>query len=102
MAVGALFMAGCVAPVGFALWIPAAVLAAILIAVGLRAVRNVFFGFVAGVGVVLIAVGILDATYVAISFLGAFVILGAVTGYAAFGPRTSHAERPLPPPADEQ
>ncbi|MDQ2622382.1 MAG: hypothetical protein M3Y45_05000 [Actinomycetota bacterium] len=100
-AVGVLFMVGCVAPVGFVIWIPAAVLALILITVGNRSVRPMFFGFVAGIGVTLIVVGILNTIYLPASFLGLFLIAGSVTGFVAFGPRVSHAEPPLPVKSDE-
>jgi len=97
LAVGALFMVGCVAPIGFVAWIPAAVLALAAIALGARSMRF-FFAFVAGIGAVLLVVGVRDSTYVTMAFLGVFVIAGAGTGFAAFGPRTSHAEPPASPP----
>lgn len=101
LVVGALFMVGCVAPVGFTMWIPAAVLALILLAVGSRAVRAMMFGFVAGVGATVIVVGLLNTTYLAASFLGLFLIVGSVTGFVAFGPRVSHAEPPHPGKSEE-
>ncbi len=101
-AVGLIFTVGFFASVGSALWIVAVVLAAALIGLGVRSVRYGFFGFVAGTGLALIAVGIAGETGVAVCFLGAFVILGSITGFIAFGPRTSHAEPPLPPAPGEE
>ncbi len=100
MVVGALFMIGCVAPVGFTMWIPAGVIALGLIGLGNRSIRPVF-GFIAGIGATLIVVGLLNTTYLPASFLGVFLILGSVTGFVAFGPRVSHAEPPTPVKGEE-
>lgn len=93
LAVGVLFMVGCVAPIGFLLWIPAAVLAGALIALGIRSPRY-FFAFVTGLGLTLVGLGIVNGTYTVMLFYGVVVIGGGIVFYAAFGPRTSHADPP--------
>lgn len=93
IAVGVLFMVGCIAPVGFLVWIPAAVLAAALIALGARSPRN-FFPFVCGIGLTLMVLGVINGTYVVMLPFGATTVAGGIVFYAAFGPRSSHAEPP--------
>ena len=91
--VGLLFMLGCITPVGFLLWIPAALLAGLLILTGARSPRF-FFAFGAGLGLALVALGILNGTYIAMLFYGLVLIGGGVVSFAAFGARTSHADPP--------
>ncbi len=92
-AVGVLFMLGCITPVGFLLWIPAAALAAALISMKVRSPRY-FFAFVTGLGVTLIALGIVNGTYVVMLLYGTVLTAGGIVFFAAFGPRTSHADPP--------
>ena len=92
-AAGVLFMLGCITPIGFLLWIPAAVLAGVLIAAGIRSPRF-FFAFVAGIGLTLISLGILNGTYVIMLLYGSVLTAGGVVFFSAFGPRTSHADPP--------
>jgi hypothetical protein len=92
-AVGVLFMTGNIAPVGKVLWIPAAVLAAALLAAGARTPRY-FFACVAGIGATLVGLAIVNDTYLFMAFYGTVLIGGGITGFLAFGPRTSHADPP--------
>ena len=92
-AVGVLFMLGCITPTGFLFWIPAAVFAAILIAVGIRSPRY-FFSFVFGIGLTLIGLGIVNGTYVLMLLYGSVLVGGGTVFFTAFGPRTSHADPP--------
>jgi len=92
-AVGVLFMVGCIAPVGKLLWIPAAVLAAALIALGARTPRY-FFAVVAGIGATLIALALINTTYFFMAFYGSVLVAAGATGFLAFGPRVSHADPP--------
>ncbi|MBN8867041.1 MAG: hypothetical protein J0H98_05770 [Solirubrobacterales bacterium] len=92
-AVGVLFMVGCIAPIGFLDWIPAVLLAVVLVVLGVRSPRY-FFAFVAGIGVTLICLGIVNGTYVLMLLYGTVVLTGGIVFYAAFGPRTSHADPP--------
>jgi hypothetical protein len=92
-AVGILFMIGCIAPIGFVVWIPAAVLAAILIALRFRTPRY-FFSFVVGIGLTLVTLGIVNGTYVLMLLYGTILVAGGSVFFAAFGPRTSHADPP--------
>ncbi len=92
-AVGLLFMIGCIAPIGFFDWIPAAILAGVLIALKVRSPRY-FFAFAAGIGVALIGLGLVNGTYAIMLLYGTVVTAGGVVFYAAFGPRTSHADPP--------
>lgn len=90
---GAAFMAGIIAPVGFLLWIPAAVLAGAGIALGARSLRYLLV-FIVGSGLTLVVFGIVNTTYITITFFGLLVVMGGATGFAAFGPRVSRAEAP--------
>lgn len=92
-AVGILAMAGCVAPVGFLLWIPAAALAGLLIAFKVRSPRY-FFSFVTGLGLTLFGLGILNGTYAILLLFGLLVIAGGIVFFTAFGSRISHADPP--------
>jgi len=92
-AVGVVFMVGCIAPIGFLMWIPAAALAAIAVALRARSVRYLF-AFVAGIGLTLIALGIVNGTYVLMLLYGSVLVSGGSVFFAAFGPRTSHADPP--------
>lgn len=94
-AVGALLMAGAVFAVGPRIWIPAGILAVTLLAAGARSMRF-SFSFVAGLGLTLVIYGLAQTKHLPVSFLGLFVIISGTVGFAAFGPRTSHA---LPPEA---
>jgi len=93
VAVGILFMIGCIAPIGFFDWIPAAVLAIVLIWRGVRSPRYLF-PFVAGIGLTLIGLGIVNGTYVIMLLYGSVLLAGGIVFYSAFGPRTSHADPP--------
>lgn len=93
VAVGILFMVGCIAPVGFLLWAPAVVLAGILIALRARSPRY-FFPFVVGIGITLLSLGITNGTYVLMLLYGTILVAGGSVFFAAFGPRTSHADPP--------
>lgn len=93
MAAGVLFMVGCIAPIGFLCWIPAAIVAGALIAAGARSPRY-FFSFVAGIGLTLIALGATNGTYVLMLLYGSVLVAGGSVFFAAFGPRTSHADPP--------
>ena len=93
MAVGILFMVGTIAPVGKILWVAAAIVASGLIAAKVRTPRY-FFAFIAGIGVTLITLGIVNHTYVFMLFYGTVLILGGIVAFAAFGPRTSKADGP--------
>lgn len=90
---GAAFMAGCIAPAGFLLWIPAAAFAGAGVALGTRSLRYLLV-FVVGIGLTLIVFGIVNTTYITITFFGLLVVMGGATGFAAFGPRTSRADAP--------
>lgn len=92
-AVGVLFMLGCITPIGFLLWVPAALLASVLIAVGVRSPRY-FFAFVFGLGLTLVSLGLTNGTYVLMLLYGSVLVGGGVVFYTAFGPRTSHADPP--------
>lgn len=92
-AVGIFFMVGNIAPIGFVLWIPAALLAGALIAFGVRSPRY-FFAFVFGIGVTLVGLGLVNGTYVLMLLYGSVLIGGGIVFFAAFGPRTSHADPP--------
>lgn len=92
-AVGVLFMIGCISPVGFLLWVPAAALGAVLIALKIRSPRY-FFAFVFGLGLTLIGLGITNGTYVIMLLYGTVLVAGGTVFFAAFGPRTSHADPP--------
>jgi hypothetical protein len=93
LAVGALFMIGCIAPISFFDWIPAALLAGFLVWRGVRSPRY-FFAFAAGIGIALVGLGIVNSTYRILLLYGIVVIAGGIVFYSAFGPRTSHAEPP--------
>jgi hypothetical protein len=93
LAVGVLFMIGCIAPIGFFDWIPAVALGGILIWRGVRSPRY-FFAFVAGIGATLLCLGVVNGTYKIMLLYGSVVIAGGIVFYAAFGPRTSHADPP--------
>lgn len=86
-------MVGCIAPIGFLMWIPAAVVIGALVAAGFRTPRY-FFAFVAGIGVTLITLGIVNGTYVLMLLYGTVLVAGGSVFFAAFGPRTSHADPP--------
>lgn len=90
---GILFMLGCITPVGSLLWIPAAVLAGVLISLKVRSPRY-FFAFVFGIGVTLIGLGIVNGTYVLMLLYGSVLVGGGTVFFTAFGPRTSHADPP--------
>ena len=92
-AVGVLFMLGCITPTGFLFWIPAAVLAAVLIGLKIRSPRF-FFAFASGIGITLIGLGIVNSTYLVMVLFGIFLTTGGIVFYSAFGPRTSHADPP--------
>lgn len=92
---GAAFMVAMIAPVGLILWVPAFLLAVAGILLGARSGRFVFT-FVTGIGLALIVFGLVNLTYITITFFGLLVALGGATGFAAFGPRTSRAEPPAP------
>ena len=92
-AVGVLFMVGVIAPVGKILWIPAAIIAAILIGVHIRTPRY-FFAFVSGIGATLIGLGIYNTTYIALILYGSVLVTAGIVAFAAFGPRTSKADGP--------
>ena len=93
LAVGVLFMVGCIAPISFFDWIPAALLAGFLIWRGVRSPRY-FFAFAAGIGITLFGLGIVNGTYRILLLYGTVVTAGGIVFYNAFGPRTSHAEPP--------
>lgn len=88
-----MFMVGCIAPIGFLMWIPAAILAAALITKGVRSPRF-FFAFTTGIGVTLLALALVNGTYVIFLLYGTVVTVGGIVMFSAFGPRTSHAEGP--------
>ncbi|HMT03979.1 MAG: hypothetical protein KDB48_00190 [Solirubrobacterales bacterium] len=92
-AVGVLFMVGCIAPVGFLIWLPAAVLAGLLVTLKVRSPRY-FFAFVGGLGVTLMTLGLINGTYVLMLLFGSVLVAGGIVFFAAFGPRTSHADPP--------
>ncbi len=92
-AAGVLFMVGCIAPVGFLMWIPALVLIAVLLAMGVRSPRS-FFAFATGIGVTLITLAIVNHTYVMFLLYGTVVTVGGIVMFSAFGPRVSHAQGP--------
>lgn len=96
---GAAFMAGCIAPVGVMLWIPATALIAVGLAVGARSLRYLLV-FVVGTGLTLVVFGITNTTYITITFFGLLLVMGGATGFAAFGPRVSRAEVPPAEPDD--
>ena len=93
-AVGVLFMVGTIAPVGKVLWIAAAIVAAVLIFVVKARTPRYFFAFVAGIGATLITLGIVNHTYIVMVLYGTVLIAAGITAFAAFGPRTSHADGP--------
>ena len=93
VAVGVLFMLGCITPTGFLFWVPAAILAALLIGLGVRSPRF-FFPFVSGIGLTLITLGTFNGTYVVMLLYGTVLTAGGIVFFAAFGPRTSHADPP--------
>jgi len=93
LAVGTLFMVGCIAPIGFFDWIPAVILGAVLVWRGVRSPRY-FFPFVSGIGVALFGLGAVNGTYAIMLLYGTVVTAGGIVFYAAFGPRTSHADPP--------
>ncbi len=92
-AVGVLFMVGIIAPVGKLLWIPAAILALLLVAAKIRSPRY-FFAFVAGIGATLIGLALVNTTYIFMAFYGTVLVSAGIVGFMAFGPRTSHADPP--------
>ncbi len=92
-AVGVLFMLGCITVVGFTFWIPAAILGGVLIALKVRSPRY-FFAFVFGLGLTLISLGIINGTYLVMVLYGSVLTGGGLVFFAAFGPRTSHADPP--------
>ena len=92
-AAGVLFMVGCIAPIGFLMWIPAFALIAALIFMGVRSPRS-FFAFASGIGSTMIALAILNHQYVIFVLYGTVVTVGGIVMFSAFGPRTSHAEGP--------
>jgi hypothetical protein len=91
--VGILFMIGIIAPIGFLTWIPAAIIAGILWAGGMRSPRFAF-PFVSGLGLTLIGLGLIHDKYIFMVFYGTVLLSAGIVGYAAFGPRTSHADGP--------
>ncbi len=91
--VGILFMLGNITPIGFLFWIPAGILAGVLIALGVRSPRY-FFAFVFGLGVTLIGLGLTNGTYVLMLLYGSVLVGGGTVFFTAFGPRTSHADPP--------
>lgn len=93
LAVGILFMVGCIAPIGFFDWIPAVILAGVLVYLKVRSPRYLF-PFVAGIGLTLIGLGLVNGTYVIMLLYGSVLVAGGIVFYAAFGPRTSHADPP--------
>ena len=92
-AAGVLFLVGCIAPVGFLMWIPAFALMLGLLAMGVRSPRS-FFAFASGIGVTLIALAIVNHTYVMFLLYGTVVTVGGIVMFSAFGPRVSHAQGP--------
>lgn len=92
-AVGVLFMVGTIAPVGKLLWIPAVILALLLVAAKIRSPRY-FFAFVAGIGATLIGLALVNTTYIFMAFYGTVLVSAGIVGFMAFGPRTSHADPP--------
>jgi len=92
-AVGVLFMVGSIAPVGKVLWIPA-VIGAILLAVAKVRSPRYFFAFVAGIGATLIVLALINTTYIFLAFYGTVLLSAGIAFFAAFGPRTSHADPP--------
>ncbi|MDQ2699964.1 MAG: hypothetical protein M3Y23_01410 [Actinomycetota bacterium] len=99
LAVGVLFMTGNITPVGKILWIAGAVLAAGLLVAGARSPRY-FFAFVAGIGVTLIVLAIVNTTYILMLLYGSVLLAAGIVGFAAFGPRTSKADGPETFPRD--
>lgn len=93
VAVGLFFMLGCITPPGFFLWIPALLLAGVLIWLGVRSPRY-FFAFIVGLGVTLIGLGLVNGTYMIMLLYGSVLIAGGTVAFAAFGPRTSNADPP--------
>jgi len=93
VAVGILFMVGCIAPIGFFDWIPAVLLAGVLIYLKVRSPRY-FFAFVAGIGITLIGLAAVNGTYVIMFLYGSVLVAGGIVFYSAFGPRVSHADPP--------
>jgi hypothetical protein len=49
---------------------------------------------VAGIGATLLCLGIVNGTYKIMLLYGSVVVAGGIVFYAAFGPRTSHADPP--------
>lgn len=92
-AVGVLFMVGTIAPIGKLLWIPAVILALLLVAAKIRSPRY-FFAFVAGIGATLIGLALVNTTYIFMAFYGTVLVSAGIVGFMAFGPRTSHADPP--------
>ncbi|MBK5233395.1 MAG: hypothetical protein JJE13_10495 [Thermoleophilia bacterium] len=92
-AAGILFMVGVIAPIGFLMWIPAAILMTVLIVKGIRSPRS-FFAFASGIGATLIALALVNHTYIIFLLYGTVVTVGGVVMFSAFGPRTSHADEP--------
>lgn len=86
-------MVGCIAPIGFFDWIPALLLAGFLIWRRVRSPRY-FFAFVTGLGITLVGLGVVNGTYAIMLLYGSVLIAGGIVFYAAFGPRTSHADPP--------
>lgn len=99
--VGILFMTGIIAPVGFLLWIPAAIIAVVLWTVGFRSPRFVF-PLVSGLGLTLIGLGLIHDKYIFMVLYGSVLVTAGIVGYAAFGPRTSHADGPETFPGPEE
>ncbi len=100
-AAGVMFMVGAIAPIGFLMWIPAAILMAVLIATGVRSPRS-FFAFASGIGVTLLALAVVNHTYIIFLLYGTVVTTGGIVMFSAFGPRSSRADGPetFPVPDD--
>lgn len=86
-------MIGNITPIGIFAWILAAILAAVMIFFKVRSLRFIF-AFVAGLGVPLIGLGIVNSTYVFMLLYGSVLVAGGAVLFAAFGPRESHADPP--------
>lgn len=95
-AVGVLIMVGFITPIGFLIWIPAVILAAVLLFLGVRSPRY-FFALVTGVGATLIALAFINTNYIILVLYGALVVTAGIAIFAAFGPRVSHARAPSHP-----
>lgn len=93
LAVGVLFMVGCIAPISFFDWIPAALLAGFLIWRGVRSPRY-FFAFAAGIGITLVGLGIVNGTYRIMLLYGSVVIAGESSSTPPSAPVLRMRSRP--------